>query len=109
GTFLMPNIYLAHRRPETYPEPERFRPERFLERTFSPYEFLPFGGGNRRCIGLAFALYEMKLVLATVLSRFELRLASTRPLLPVRRGLTLAPPEDLMLIPVSRKRSRVAA
>lgn len=110
GTFLMPNIYLAHRRPETYPEPERFRPERFLERTFSPYEFLPFGGGNRRCIGLAFALYEMKLVLATVLSGFELRLASTRPLLPVRRGLTLAPPEDLMLIPVSsQKRSRVTA
>ncbi|BAC91005.1 cytochrome P450 [Gloeobacter violaceus] len=101
GTFLIPNIYLAHRRPEAYPDPERFRPERFLERTFSPYEFVPFGGGSRRCIGVAFALYEMKLVLATVLSRVELRLADPRPRLPVRRGLTLAPPEDLHLIPTA--------
>ncbi len=107
GTFLMPNIYLAHRRPETYPDPECFRPERFLERTFSPHEFLPFGGGNRRCIGLAFALYEMKLVLATVLSHFELKLSHPRALLPVRRGLTLAPPEDLCLIPVAQRTRRL--
>lgn len=84
-------IYLAHHRPETYPNPEQFRPERFLERDFSPYEFLPFGAGARRCIGSALALYEMKLVLATILSRYSLELCEKRPVQPQRRGVTLAP------------------
>lgn len=82
-------IYLAHHRPETYPNPEQFRPERFLERDFSPYEFLPFGAGARRCIGSALALYEMKLVLATILSRYSLTLCENRPVKPQRRGVTL--------------------
>lgn len=64
GTMLAPCVYLTHQREDIYPEPKRFKPERFLERQFSPYEYLPFGGGNRRCIGMAFALFEMKLVLA---------------------------------------------
>lgn len=104
GTILLPCIYLAHRRAEVYPEPERFRPERFLERQYSPYEYLPFGGGNRRCIGLAFALYEMKLILADLISGFELTLADDRPLKPVRRGVTAAPPGSLR-ISVSARRS----
>jgi cytochrome P450 len=84
-------IYLLHHRPDLYPDPNQFRPERFLERQFSPYEYLPFGGGNRRCLGAAFALFEMKLVLATILSRWQLQLVSDRPLKPVRRGVTMAP------------------
>ncbi|MCA1994592.1 MAG: cytochrome P450, partial [Coleofasciculus sp. S288] len=68
-------IYLTHHREDLYPEPKTFKPERFLERQFSPYEFLPFGGGSRSCIGMALAQYEMKLVLATILSRYELALA----------------------------------
>lgn len=68
-----------------------FKPERFLERQFSPYEYLPFGGGSRRCIGLALAQFEMKLVLATILSRYQLALADQRPVRPQRRGVTLAP------------------
>ncbi|GAB4384935.1 MAG: cytochrome P450 [Elainellaceae cyanobacterium] len=84
-------IYLLHHRPDLYPEPKQFRPERFLERQFSPYEFLPFGGGNRRCLGAAFALFEMKLVLATILSNWQLQLVSDRPVYPVRRGVTMAP------------------
>ncbi|NEQ19221.1 MAG: cytochrome P450 [Microcoleus sp. SIO2G3] len=98
GTAIIPSIYLAHHREETYPQPKQFRPERFLERQFSPYEYLPFGGGNRRCIGLAFAQYEMKLVLATILSRFQVSLVNKRPLRPVRRGLTLALPAGIQTV-----------
>lgn len=90
-TVLVPCIYLAHRRPEVYPEPERFEPERFLKQKFSPYEYLPFGGGSRGCIGMAFSMYEMKLVLATILKRFGLALADKRPVRPVRRGITIVP------------------
>ncbi|MBW4555736.1 MAG: cytochrome P450 [Trichormus sp. ATA11-4-KO1] len=91
GMMLSICIYLTHHRPDIYPEPERFRPERFLERQFSPYEFLPFGGGNRRCIGAAFALFEMKIVLATILSNYSLELLEKVPLKPVRRGIVFAP------------------
>ncbi len=91
GTILVPCIYLAHRRPEVYAEPELFKPERFVEQKFSAYEFLPFGGGSRGCIGTAFSMYEMKLILATVLSHFQLALADRRPAQPVRRGITIVP------------------
>jgi cytochrome P450 len=69
GVVLCPCAHLVHRREELYPEPERFRPERFLERKFGPHEWLPFGGGNRVCVGMPFALYEMKVLLATLLSQ----------------------------------------
>ena len=62
------------RAPDLYPEPEAFRPERFLERKFAPHEYLPFGGGARRCIGAAFGLYEMKVVLGTLLARHRFTL-----------------------------------
>jgi cytochrome P450 family 110 len=91
GTVIMPSIYLAHHRAAVYPEPKQFRPERFLERQYSPYEYLPFGGGNRRCIGAAFALFEMKLVLFQLMSSLDMEIVSPTPLRPTRRGLTLAP------------------
>ncbi len=91
GTLLLPSIYLTHQRSDIYPEPQKFKPERFLARQFSPYEFLPFGGGNRRCLGYAFALFEMKLVLATILSHAELELLDNRPLQSARRGFTFTP------------------
>lgn len=102
GTYLSPCIYLTHHRPDLYPEPKQFRPERFLERQYSPYEFLPFGGGNRRCIGMAFAQYEIKLVLATVLSRFQFTLVEDRPIRSVRRGLTFSPEGDVPVRVVKR-------
>ncbi|MFE1745846.1 cytochrome P450 [Coleofasciculus sp. H7-2] len=102
GTVIVPSIYLAHHRQETFPQPKQFKPERFLERQFSPYEYLPFGGGNRRCIGMAFAMYEMKLVLATILSRFQVSLVNKRPVIPVRRGLTLAAPEGMKMVATPR-------
>lgn len=98
GTWIMPSIYLAHYREEVYPQPHLFKPERFLERQFSPYEFFPFGGGNRRCIGLAFAMYEMKLVLATILSQYEVSRIDKRAVTPVRRGLTLATPAGMKMV-----------
>ncbi|NJM70134.1 MAG: cytochrome P450 [Scytonema sp. RU_4_4] len=104
GTVIIPSIYLAHHREETYPQSKQFKPERFLERQFSPYEYLPFGGGNRRCIGLAFAQYEMKLVLATILSRFQVSLVNRRPVRPVRRGLTIATPAGLQMVATPLKK-----
>ncbi|MFN6526477.1 cytochrome P450 [Nostoc sp. ChiSLP03a] len=97
-TVLVPCIYLAHRRAETYPEPEQFQPERFLNQKFSPYEYLPFGGGYRGCIGAAFSMYELKLVTAIILSRFELSLADKRPVHPVRRGITIVPSGGVKMV-----------
>jgi len=102
GVVAAPCIYLAHRRPERWPEPARFRPERFLESKPTPYEFLPFGGGVRRCLGMAFALVEMKIVLAEVLSRVELRAAPGYQVRVVRRSVTLAPSEGMPVV-VSRR------
>jgi len=65
-------IHLLHRRADLYPEPLAFRPERFIERPAETYSWLPFGGGVRRCLGAAFATFEMKLVLREVLARVEL-------------------------------------
>ena len=69
GVVLCPCSYLVHRRWDLYPEPDRFQPERFLERKFGPHEWFPFGGGNRVCLGMPFALYEMKVLLATLFSQ----------------------------------------
>ena len=104
GTQLVPCFYLTHRRADLYPEPTRFRPERFLERQYSPYEYLPFGAGPRRCIGMTFAQFEMKLVLAAIISRWNLLGAERRPVTPVRRGVFAGPPPSLRLVPVERRR-----
>ena len=98
GAWAFGCIYLIHQRSDIYPEPKAFRPERFLERQFSPYEFLPFGGGTRRCLGEALAMFELKLVLATLLSGYRLRLASSRPVIPKRRGVTIAPADGVKVI-----------
>ncbi|MDM9586162.1 MULTISPECIES: cytochrome P450 [unclassified Nostoc] len=98
GTLLNPSIYLTHHREDLYPESKQFKPERFLERQFSPYEYLPFGGGNRRCIGMAFALFEMKLVLAKVLSHWKMELADSKPVQPVRKGLLFSPAGGVKMV-----------
>lgn len=107
GTILVPCIYLAHHRPQTYVHPDQFQPERFLHQKVSPYEFLPFGGGSRSCIGSAFSLYEMKLVLATVLSRYQLALANRGAVKPVRRGITIVPSDNFRLRAIRQRHPMV--
>ncbi|MDF5710497.1 MAG: cytochrome P450 [Nostoc sp. S4] len=103
GTVLIGNIYLTHQREDLYLEPKQFKPERFLEKQFSPYEFLPFGGGARSCIGGAFALFEMKLVLATILSRYQLALVDKRPEKPKFGGLICYPVSGVKMLMQSRR------
>ncbi|MDJ0582275.1 cytochrome P450 [Crocosphaera sp.] len=98
GTVFAPAIYLVHHREDIYPNSQQFRPERFLEKQFSPYEYFPFGGGSRRCIGMELAKMEMKIVLYTILSKYQLKLRSSRPLKPVRRGITVASPNNFKMI-----------
>ena len=98
GVVAAPCIYLAHRRPQRWPQPAQFRPERFLGARPTPYEFLPFGGGVRRCLGMAFALFEMKIVLAEVLTRLELEPATGYQVRVVRRAVTLAPSEGMPVV-----------
>jgi cytochrome P450 family 135 len=91
GTVVMPAIYLVHTREDLYPDPHAFRPERFLNGGPDTYGWIPFGGGTRRCIGAAFAQFEMRVALVTVLLRTKLRPATDRPERIVRRNVTLSP------------------
>jgi cytochrome P450 family 110 len=98
-TIVQGCIYLAHRREDVYPDPDQFRPERFLEHPpYSPFEYLPFGGGARRCIGTAFAQFEMKLAISQLLLNFELAFTSNRPVRLGRRGVTSGPSPFRMVI-----------
>ena len=91
GMLITVGTYLIHHREDIYPEPKVFKPERFLEHRFSPYQFLPFGGGMRGCIGGEIALYQLKLALATVVSCYQLELVNQRPIYPQRRNTILTP------------------
>jgi cytochrome P450 len=91
GAVISASVYLTHRRPDLYPEPDAFQPERFLGKKIDPYIYLPFGGGARRCLGAAFALQELKVVVATVLKKLRLKLVKTPPLKIAPRSIFLAP------------------
>ena len=91
GSIVAPCIYLTHRRPDLWSDPEGFKPERFIARRTDSYTFFPFGGGVRYCIGAAFATYEMKIVLARLLARVSLRPDPGHAVRMVRRGITFAP------------------
>ncbi|MEZ6075322.1 MAG: cytochrome P450 [Pirellulaceae bacterium] len=91
GVAVAPATVLAHYNPATYEEPERFRPERFMERSYSPFQYMPFGGGHRRCIGAAFASFETAIVLGTLLKRFRFELVDSAPVVPKRRNVTIGP------------------
>ena len=108
GVAVVCSIYLAHRRSEAYPNPAEFDPRRFLGKKFSAYEFYPFGGGVRRCIGMAFSLYEMKIVLARFLALLEPRLAQNTFGM-VRRSITITPEHGLRIRVTPRPAQPAAA
>src|SRR6476659_756640 len=91
GTFLMAAIAALHYRADLFPNPDEFRPERFIEGKADTYAWIPFGGGVRRCIGAAFAEYEMRIVLRAVLERAELSAPDPKPEKAKVRNITLAP------------------
>ena len=109
GTAVGTAISSLHMREDLYPEPTRFRPERFIERKFSPFEYVPFGGGARRCIGAAFAMYEMKIVLGTVFREHRFRLATAAPVLPVRRSITMGPADGVPMVYEGERRRATSA
>jgi cytochrome P450 family 110 len=98
GMGVAPAMGIAHFREDVYPEPLRFLPERFLERKFTPFEHLPFGGGNRRCLGAAMAAYELRIVLGTIIQRFDLGAASLRPDPGKARAATVGPAHGVKLV-----------
>jgi cytochrome P450 len=94
--------YITHHMPELYPQPEKFLPDRWLRISPSPYEFLPYGGGARLCLGQTFGLIEVATVLAMIVQRFRLELP---PGIRVDRrvGLTMSPRRGLPLLLASAK------
>jgi cytochrome P450 len=101
---VMVLIEALHHDPELYPEPAQFRPERFLQRKFAAYEYVPFGGGVRRCLGAAFSDYETRILLSTILRRVSLQLRRARPDPRVRRNITLGPKHGVPMRVVDARR-----
>ncbi len=98
GVKVVPSIYLVHRRPDVYPEPERFLPERFLDTPPGTYTWIPFGGGVRRCLGGAFAQFEMEVVLGELAAGASIGPARRKAERVYRRAITETPRHDAEVI-----------
>lgn len=98
GAGVSAGIYLVHHRPDVWPDPERFDPQRFIDARPDPYVYFPFGGGERRCLGAAYSTYVMKIILAHMLSRLEMRLAPGYRMRPVFHAITIAPSAGMPVI-----------
>jgi cytochrome P450 len=98
GARVVPSIHLIHRDPQIYPEPERFLPERFLDNPPGTYTWIPFGGGVRRCLGAAFAQFEMAVVLRELVRRYEITPANPASERPYRRAITETPRHDAEVV-----------
>jgi cytochrome P450 len=90
--------YLLHRRADVYPEPERFRPERFIGSPAGEYTWIPFGGGTHRCVGCHIATLEMKIVLQRIFKQVRLRALAAEPERMTRRGLAFGPQHNARVI-----------
>ncbi len=98
GASVTPCIHLVHRNPEIYPEPDRFLPERFLDNPPGTYTWIPFGGGVRRCLGAAFAQFEMQVVLRELVKRHQIAPAHPQSERPFRRAITETPRHDAEVV-----------
>jgi cytochrome P450 len=98
GITVTPSIYLMHRRADIYPNPESFEPERFLDRAPGTYTWIPFGGGVRRCLGGAFAQFEMGVVLSELVKRWEIAPVREEPEPVLRRAITETPRHDTEVV-----------
>lgn len=107
GKTVAAATYLLHTDPEIYPEPMNFLPHRWFDRSYKPYEFMPFGGGIRRCIGAALAVLEIKIVVATFCRDLRFELPHDAPATEIvhRRNLTIAPKSGIPLVYLGRKKS----
>ena len=102
GTLVLPAIAAVHVRPDLYPQPFEFRPERFIDGQPESYAWIPFGGGVRRCIGASFAQTEMRVVLREVLKRVRLSAPSARPERPRVLHVTVVPGRDARAVVTQR-------
>jgi cytochrome P450 len=91
GAIVMASIYLIHRNPALWPEPEQFKPERMLDKRPPAWQLFPFGGGAWRCLGAAFAEHEMRIVLARLLTAYDVAIAPGVTVRAVQRGITVGP------------------
>jgi cytochrome P450 len=98
GTFVLPAIAAVHQREDVFPEPSELRPERFLDGKADNYAWIPFGGGVRRCIGAAFAEYEMRTILREFVERADLAPVDPKPEKVRVRNITLAPAKGARVI-----------
>lgn len=106
GISVGPSIVLAHRDPESFPEPDRFRPERFLEGEVAPNTWIPFGGGVRRCIGAGFSLMEGVAVLREVLQKLDVRVVEGHTDEPRVRNITSVPDQGARIVVTRRGQSK---
>jgi cytochrome P450 len=103
GSLIAVSVGLIHGRPDLYPQPRAFRPERFEDGRAESFAWLPFGGGVRHCLGAAFATYEMRIVLRRILERCELAAAGDAPERPRRRSVTSVPSRGARVVVEARR------
>ncbi|MFC9897721.1 cytochrome P450 [Nocardia sp. NPDC127579] len=109
GTVVAASAYLAHRSARNWSAPNDFDPERFLAEHPSSFTFLPFGGGTRRCLGAAFARYQIAIVLAQLWSNWRLESVAGFQVRPIMRGITVSPPPRMPARTHRRVERRVAS
>jgi cytochrome P450 len=97
------SILLLHHRDDLYPDPFAFVPDRFVDRKPGTYTWIPFGGGIRRCLGAALAMAEMRIVLATIARRCELRAADPAPEHALHRNVTMIPAGGARVVVAERR------
>lgn len=96
GVAVAPCVTLVHLNPDLYPDPHAFKAERFMgDRTYGPHEYLPFGGGHRRCIGAAFANMELACALFTLLRDYRFERTDSVTIMAKREHLTMSPDAPL--------------